>query len=1000
MKSSLEVAVLCCLSIGLLQVVEAQDPSPEAYVQAVTRGAGLMPWQKPGLSEGEKTFRREIEARKDALIARSKPSHPAFYDAAAIAQAKQNVAQHTWARAWLDGQVAFADEIIAQPEGWIAAMIPKEAPSHAYGFTCPACVGVKSQEGVGDPIVGWDWRKPDEFRCRECDTVYPNEKYPETATLQLPRTGHSVSYYLNPAEQANPEDRSGALAWHWVTYPIHNSFTGIIRERKIGFIRDAVQSLGLAYLFTNEPRYAIATRDILVRFAECYRQWPYRDYWDTYADCDPLYAAWHDKALPIEWKRHLSEQAYRGDTMEKAAMLQNYWGAGRVHPSTDSISGLTGVIQAYDFTCTALNADGTPVWDDAARTLVQRDLILEWAMGAEPYIGGPGKAEEENNKAPRIYNAMAALGKCLGIPEFADVALRGYERVRDGSFLYDGFSSESPSYTGMYLDQLLIVPETLHGYAWPADFPARSGTVDLYAQDPQLRLMYRSVLDTLLPDGRYLPLSDTRLPAKPSLGMLQMGARRYPEYFGGVLPNFYKNAGDEYAVFNLSDSELVEKKPLPLNEVYHPAWKTAVLRHGAEEDADTLTLAFNPRGGHRHYDNLALFYANGPHTIAGDLGYLGDMPVNKWIKSTASHNLVIVDGEEQDFSERKTTFGFMATSPMASVVEASSTAYPQCTDYRRRVVLVKLDDGETFAIDLFTATGGSEHRYRAYSEIASSDAPGSTLTFSGVTMPKEAPLPQIGTSLEAADIFGLRDVRSASPEANAWQATWQQDDAAARLWMVAPVNAVEASNGPGQRTHEEAGRRVRYVDAVRRGEALKSAYVGVWESRVSTTEFPVQSVTRVPQESDPDAVVLKIETTVGTYYTLNNAATPIIIDGIEFQGAFALVHRTETGNFEVLAVAADHLSVDGRPITAGTPAWRSVATRTSESTFEATDAAPDEWNFTPDIARAYAKVSINGDWTAFPIETITERSVAVSRFPMQAIEAMEIPAVSYSKYEP
>lgn len=996
MKSFLEVAVLCCLSLGLIPIAEGQEPSTEAYIHAVVRGAGYMPWQRPGLSEAEDAFRAEIESRKDALLARAKPAHPAFYDAGAIARAKENVAQHEWARAWLDGQLTFANEIVAQPEGWIATMIPKEAPSHAYGFTCPECVGVKSQEGVGDPLVSWDWRKPEEFRCRACDTVYPNEKYPETATLLLPRTGHAVGYYLNPAEQANPEDRSGALAWHWVTYPIHNSFTGIIRERKIGFMRSAVQSLGLAYLFTNEPRYAIATRDILVRFAECYRQWPYRDYWDTYADCDPLFAAWHDKTLPIEWKRHLSEQAYKDDTMEKAAMLQNYWGAGRIHPSTDNISGLTGVVQAYDFTCTALNADGSPVWDDAQRTLVQRDLLLEWAMGAEPYIGGPGKAEEENNKAPRIYNAMAALGKCLGMPEYADVALRGYERVRDGSFLYDGCSNESPSYTGMYLDQLLIVPETLHGYTWPSDFPARTGVVDLYAQDPQLALMYRSVLDTLLPDGRYLPLSDTRLPAKPSLGMLQMGARHYPEYYGGTLPNFYKNAGDEYAVFHLSDSELVEKKPLPLDEVYHPAWKTAVLRHGAGEDADTLTLAFNPPGGHRHYDNLALFYADGPRTVAGDLGYLGDMPVNKWIRSASSHNLVIVDGKEQEFSGRKTSFELMATSPFASVVEASSTAYPQCTEYRRRVVLVKLDENQTFAIDLFSVDGGSEHRYRAYSELASSDAPESKIVFSGVAMAEEMPLPQIGTSLADADIFGLRDVRTAIPERNDWHVTWQQDSGASRLWMDGPLSAVEASNGPGQRIHEESGRRVRYVDAIRRGESLKSTFVGVWESRSANAAFPVLTVTRAPQESAPDAVVLKVETTNGTYYALNNAETPINIDGIEFQGTFALVHRDEDGRAEILAVAANTLIVDGRPITGGAPLWRSAATRTSESTFEATDAAPDDWSFAPGTARAYGKVSVNGDWTAFPIETITERSIKVTRFPMQAIEAMEIPAVFYS----
>ncbi|MBL7648449.1 MAG: heparinase II/III family protein [Candidatus Hydrogenedentes bacterium] len=995
MKYSLEVVALCCAATGLLQGAGAQEKSPEAYIHAVVRGAGLMPWQAPGLSEAERNFRAEIEARKDELLARAQALHPSYYDAATIAQAKENVANHDWAKKWLDGQIAFSDEVVAQPAGWIAAMIPKEAPAHAYGFTCPECVGVKSQEGVGDPLVAWNYRKPDEFSCAECGTVFPNEKYPETQVLQLPRTGHAVRYYLNPDEQANPEDRSGARAWHWVGYPMHNSFSGIIRERKIAFMRSAVQSLGLAFLFTEDPRYAAAARDILVRFAECYRQWPYRDYWDTYADCDPLYAAWHDKALPIEWKRHLSEEAYKGDTMEKAAMLQNYWGAGRIHPSTDNISGLTGVVQAYDFTRTARHADGTPVWDDASCRIVERDLILEWAMGAEPYIGGPGKAEEDNNKSPRIYNAMAALGKCLGIPEYADVALRGYERVRDGSFLYDGFSSESPSYTGMYLDQLLIVPETLHGYAWPTGFSARGGVVDLYQQDPRLRLMYRSVLDTLLPDGRYLPLSDTRLPAKPSSDIVQMGARRYPEYFGGVLPQIHPKASGEYAVFNLTDEILRDARPLPLAEIYHPAWKTAVLRHGSGPDGDTLTLAFNPPGGHRHFDNLALFYADGPRTLAGDLGYLGDMPVNKWIRSTASHNLVIVDGAEQEFSGRKTEFGFMATSPLASVVEASSTAYPQCAEYRRRVVLVKLENNRSFAIDLFSVDGGAEHRYRAYSELASSDAAEGRLTFSGVAMPAETPLPRIGESLAEADIFGLRDVRAAAPEEDAWQATWQQDSGACRLWLDAPDTTVEASNGPGQRTHEEAGRRVRYVDAVRRGEALESRFAAVRESRAGDDDFLIQSVVRVPVDAGPDAIALQIETTAGTFAALNNFDRPTELGGFTFQGTFALLHRRVDGGIDALTVGAKFLKLGSEIVVDGAPIWKSAATMQSSETFTIDAEAPAGWSYAPGEARGYARVNVAGDWTGFPIERVSERTVTTSRFPAQPIAAIEIPAVTY-----
>ena len=974
----------------------AQEDRKAEYVRAVTRGAGLMPWQEPGLSDAETHFRAEIEARKDALLAKAVPSHPAYYDPDAIARAKENVADYEWARGWLANQVDLANEIAAQPDGWIAHMIPMEAPAHGYGFTCPNCVGVKSQEATGYELISWSYKDPDTFTCRLCGTVFPNEQYPETQLLQLPRTGHSVSYYLNPEEQANPDDRSGNLAWHWVGYPVHNSYTGVIRERKIGFMRDAAVSLGLAYLFTEDPKYAETARKILVRYTECYRQWPYRDYWDTYADCDPLYAAWHDKSLPIEWKRHLSEQAFANDTMESARMRQNYWGAGRYHPSTDGVSGLSGLVQAYDFTYNAKDAAGNPVWDEDSKRVVERDLLLEYIMGAEPYIGGPGEAEEKNNKAPRIYNAMAALGKCLGIPEYCDVALRGYDKVRDASFLFDGFSAESPSYTNMYLAQLLIVPESLHGYRWPAGFAGRSGTVDLYSQDNQLRMMYRSVLDTLLPDGSYLPLSDTRLNSKPSAGILQMGAKHYPEVYGGVLPNIHKNAGGEYAVFNLTDAELHEERPLPLNEIYFPAWKTAVLRQGSGTEADTLTLAFNPPGGHRHNDNLAMFYTDGGQTIVGDHGYLGDMPVNRWIRNTPSHNLVIVDGQDQVFGERTTDFGFMATSPMASVAEASSTAYPRCSEYRRRVVLVKTGENDTFAIDLFSVKGGKQHRFRTYSEVAASDAPNGQLAFRGVTLRPEPPLPQVGASLADEDIYGLRDIRSNAPDGDAWEATWQQDGAAYRLWMTTPCDAVEAANGPGQRTHEEAGRRVRYVDALRRGdEGLESLYLAVHESRRYDTNFPVQSVTRVPVEAGPDAAALKVETQSGVYYALNSFESPASVDGIRFQGAFALVYRPAGGAPQCLAIAASLLEMGGQAVADGTPVWRSTASKASDTAFLADTSAPAGWNFAPGTAQAYVRVLLDGAWTAFPIQRIEGNQVMIRRFPAQPVTELEIPAVVY-----
>jgi hypothetical protein len=215
------------------------------------------------------------------------------------------------------------------------------------------------------------------------------------------------------------------------------------------------------------------------------------------------------------------------------------------------------------------------------------------------------------------------------------------------------------------------------------------------------------------------------------------------------------------------------------------------------------------------------------------------------------------------------------------------------------------------------------------------------------------------------------------------------------MWMNGPVDAVEASNAPGQRTHEEAGRRVRVVDAIRQGDGLRSNFASVRESRSGEGDFPVRTVTRVTSESMPGAVALKIETASGVYYALNNAEEVLDIDGLQFQGTFALVLRKPDGTAQVLALGAALLSVDGVTVTTGSPTWSAAATRASASALEAAVAPPSDWNFSPGTARAYARVNLAGEWSGFRIDSVEGTLVKTLRFPMQAIEGVEIPAIVY-----
>jgi len=982
----------------------------EEYITAVTRGAGLLPWQKPAPSETETAFRREIEARKVRMLAsRGTISHPLFLTEDQLAQARRNIEETTWGKKWFESLIETADYIAAQPDGYVVAMISELSPHHLYGFTCPNCVGRLSQEGVGGSIVAWDFRNPDFISCRRCGHVYPSEEYPETAVLQCPRMGQTFTFFLNEREWEHPENRSGELAYHWVGHPMHVSFSGIVRYQKIHFMIGGVQQLALAYVLTGEEKYAEKTVPILVRLAECYRNWLYSDYWDTIADCDPMYAAWHDRSLPLEWKRHLCENAFRGDTLEKARMLQSYWGAGRCYPTTDVVSVLTGLSLAYDLVHDAKDSGGNPLWTPGMREKVEKDLLLEWIIGAEPFVGGEGKAEATNNKAPRIYNAQASVAMVLGLPDLADVALRGYEAVRDESFLFDGFSRETPGYNNMYLSQLVMIPETLHGFHWPETFHERSGTVDLYENDSKLRLMFRAPLDQRRPDGRHLPLGDTNVQGSQSPNVSEIGLNRYPEYYAGTLPTLLRGREPgSYAVFHLEAEEAARDDGLDLPEIFFPAWMTAILRHGTGSGASLLSLTFSPPGGHRHSDNLALFYADRGDTILGDHGYVGDMPVNGWIHTTESHNLVIVDDTHQRFGgerPRRPALSFMVTSPKASIVEASSEVYDQCTEYRRLVALIKGPDAQTFAVDIFRVKGGKKHDYRVFSELAASDAEEGSLEFHGIDMPPEPPLPDFGGSIEQDAIFGLRDIRKNTAPASGWQAVWKEKGRSYRLWVLGEADEVWASNGPGQETRTDFGRRVRYVDAIREGDDLSSTFVAVHEPSGPDGSMPVHSVEplAIPEEAGPDAVAVGIRSAWGSFALFSEIENEVEFHGIRLQGRFALLcERPDGGKWLLTSGCRTFRMVDapqGRDGFSGrTTEWSGSAAKTGESTLTIDTRRPSDWPDSIDGIRNYVTVEGWDQVTGFPVRGTGENTIQVERFPLPDVTGFTLPAVRYLEW--
>ncbi len=1006
---SLMFGTLCVLAASLspapLPAADDAAARREQYVDAVTRGEGYLPWQEQGLSQEEKDFRASIERRKTEMLqGRAPQRRPVLLDAGSRERALRNIENADWARSLASSMRASADRIVSQPAGYVDQMISELTPWYDYGMTCPNCVGKQSQEGIGHGLLDWDATDPDKLTCRECGHVYPSEQYPETARLVMPRSGQTLTFYLNEKERANPDNRTGELAYKWVNRPMHMSFTGLIRQNKALYLLGSLENLAVTWHLTGDPRYAVRTREILVRFAECYRNWLYHDYWNSVADADPLYAAWHDDNLKLEMKRHLTTNAFRGDTLGKAAMLQNFWGGGRLHPSTDHISLIYGVALAYDLTADARDAGGAPVWTDAQKEKVERDLFLEWIFTGEKYLGGPNEAKLTNNKAPRIYHAMASVAMALNLPQMADTALRGYEGVRDHSFKYDGYSIESPSYTLMYLSDLLPVPERLYNFEWPESFAARRQGTDIYKSDAQLRMIYRMMLDMLQPDGEIIPHEDSDIGQQPSQDLVEFGLARYPEYYAGKGATITGGATPTlYALFNLEADAVEAAGDLDLPEIYFPAWMTSILRHGEGKQATTLSFNFSPDGGHRHADNLAIFYNDSGDIMLGDHGYVGDTPVNGWIRSTQSHNLVVVDESDQrqgrrEGASRQPRLELMFATPRLSVAEASSDAYAQCGEYRRLIALLKGPGAQTLALDIFRVEGGKKHSYRIFSELASSDAADKgALTFEGIQLPAEPPLPQFSASIEREAIFGLRDIRKVDAPAPVWQATWTQPGRSLRFWNLAPAGRVEASNGPGQEDHEHVGRRVRYLNVINEGEGVSSTFVGLYEPGGPDGLTAVRAARRieVPAAAGPDAVAVAIDTAWGSYLVLNEFDAEAEVEGVKFQGKLGIFGRDAAGSPWLVASGAPTFEAAGTGFRGQPAEWSSAPSAIAAESIAASG-RPDGWQDPPEGCRNWLLLNDGEFDTGFEVTSTDASGIKLSpRFPLpgSATGAFRLPAL-------
>lgn len=894
-----------------------------------------------------------------------------LYKAHDIANARLNVDRYAWAQRIVAGWRRIVTPLMEQDRRFVDEMIDEQTPWPQYGQNCPACVNKQSSMGECN-LYKWSIAAPDQLKCKYCGMVYPNPKYPETGKLVCPKMGQTFTYYETDDERAHPEDKSGKHAFRWASWPVHTSWTGIIRSNKAGYVINMTLPLAKLYAVTGEVQYAERAAWILDRFARVYPNYLFHSYNGTYADCPPAEAA-------RELGHHPRAGRFPKDVIINAFNLHQYkdhaqlnvgfWGAGRYSCSGGDGSTILDMLVAYDLIRDARHADGTPVLTPEMDRRIREDLLLAGCEDSENW-------KDINNKCGPGRALSAAAGILFERPQSARHALQGFQQLMDQCFHADGFCVESPSYSSMHLSLMREIPEILRGYSDPPGFQPTDGerieNLDPFMDLDRYRLALESMVRMLAPGRSYPVIGDTHYGARLSVIWAEILADRYGDRYAALLETVQgkplAEVGSEYALwYRKADMQATSDADLPLHTEWFPGWHLAVLRAGDPAGDTVFYLNGYSMHGHRHYDTLGIIYHAVGKELASDRGYIWDDPRNAWTKSTLAHNIVTVDGANQISKRRDSRLELFGTAPGIEMVQASANAYSQCDRYQRTCALVQLPGNQSYVVDIFRVKGGKRHQY-------SLNGNGNLVALStSEPQPIDEKIKWLGN---------LRAVAPGRP----FTATWGHQKMRLDLMMLNAIDRLIVADAPGWRSDRGSELKAPPIEQIlaERGsgdENTTSQYVTLLVP-YSGDKSPVLSARLLENDIETGTVAIEVQLAgrIDTFVSSLDSESHQI-DSVTTDGQFAFVSSDADGKpKQAYLLAGTRLHCGDADLAMDAATTRLKVQSVNGRTIHVVDILPSG------LVKPGAYVLTEG--TGYEIESAGERSITVRDYPV--IETEEI----------
>lgn len=617
-----------------------------------------------------------------------------IHQAEDLATARSNIKRYPKAKKVADGIIKAADQWLSWKDEDLVKILADARVPRAFDLNAKGCPKHGAEVFEKGGTYPWiiDAKHPFQVKCPVEGEMYPSNDY-------------AAYYHSNFQDKKGWDTQYVDDGWGWVAPDGERYWFVAHANHWLWYktISPAISHLSEAYLLTGDKRYAHKAAVMLYRLAEVY---PSMD---------------HENQSRYGLMSKAANNVYPGKVV-------NYiWETGFIESAAKAYDGIWDNIDEDQELQKLVKKNGEDI-----RSFIEANLLEE---GLDSYFNGKVRGNFGMHQQALLYILLARQNMDtekyinLLVDEPGTIrALTGLRYALYNQIFRDGMALESPGYNMIWVDRFAGLSELL-----------KKGGIDLF-EDPRVKKLLDGPIEVVAGGKHTVDWGDTGSVLGGIVGrnsdtyQIAYGAyndSKYIDWLGSV-----NLTGDNtfLSFESLFRKRLPENKPLNNNRAVAVQPSRLFAGYGLgilnnKKDETSIALTYGMHFSHYHWDflNFELF-ANGQKMMP-DLGYPDAMnayvpEIYSWSKNTIAHNTVVVDEQRQKQNPIGVIHDF-SDGEFARSMDASSSAYSQTSLYRRNVIMVDVDDDQSYVVDFFRVTGGKRHDYSLHGP------PGAVSTLNG-----------------------------------------------------------------------------------------------------------------------------------------------------------------------------------------------------------------------------------------------------------------------------